>query len=137
MKFTLATLTLVALAAATPPPEPVVLKPVPEKASSGCYHYIIPKPNNCCLPRLCACKDGMSLVPSQASPPLLITYLLPLPLSLPSDEFSGNYYQFNEDAWKQKMNGCDPPWGYLGKKMHDMPSFCCRGWKAPKPVFPT
>ncbi|EWG42700.1 hypothetical protein FVEG_15481 [Fusarium verticillioides 7600] len=105
MKLTLATLTLVALTAATPPPEPVVLKPVSEKASSGCYHYIIPKPNNCCLPRLCACKDG-------------------------------NYYQFNEDAWKQKMNGCDPPWGYLGKKMHDMPSFCCRGWKAPKPVFP-
>ncbi|KAF5965874.1 thioesterase thiol ester dehydrase-isomerase [Fusarium coicis] len=118
MKLTLATLTLVTLAAATPPPEPVVLKPVPERASSGCYHYIlattmstadgisvIPKPNNCCLPRLCACKDG-------------------------------NYYQFNEDAWKQKMNGCDPPWGLLGKKMHDMPSFCCRGWKAPKPVFP-
>ncbi|KAF5537753.1 hypothetical protein FMEXI_9742 [Fusarium mexicanum] len=127
MKLTLATLTLVALTTATPPPEPVVLKPVPEKASSGCYHYfyiispsslnltststansisIIPKANNCCLPRLCACQDG-------------------------------NYYQFNEDAWKQKMNGCDPPWGYLGKKMHDMPSLCCRGWKAPKPVFPT
>ncbi|KAF4956349.1 hypothetical protein FGADI_3926 [Fusarium gaditjirri] len=39
MKRTLATLTLVALTAATPPPEPVVLKPVPDKASSGCYHY--------------------------------------------------------------------------------------------------
>ncbi|KAM5515711.1 hypothetical protein FOXYSP1_02662 [Fusarium oxysporum f. sp. phaseoli] len=62
-------------------------------------------PNNCCLPRLCARRDG-------------------------------NYYQFNEDAWKEKVNGYDPPWGYLGKKMHNMSSFCCRGWKAPKPVFP-
>ncbi|TXC08337.1 hypothetical protein FocTR4_00002502 [Fusarium oxysporum f. sp. cubense] len=113
MKLTLATLTLVALTAATPPPEPVVHKPVPEKAIGGCYHYyvfptprhIIPKPNNCCLPRLCARRDG-------------------------------NYYQFNEDAWKEKVNGYDPPWGCLGKKMHNMSSFCCRGWKAPKPVFP-
>ncbi|KAH7486782.1 hypothetical protein FOMA001_g4081 [Fusarium oxysporum f. sp. matthiolae] len=52
---------------------------------------IIPKPNNCCLPRLCARRDG-------------------------------NSYQFNEDAWKEKV--------------HNMPSFCCRGWKAPMPVFP-
>ncbi|EXL82727.1 LOW QUALITY PROTEIN: hypothetical protein FOPG_04538 [Fusarium oxysporum f. sp. conglutinans race 2 54008] len=45
MKLTLATLTLVALTAATPPPEPVVHKPVPEKASSGCYHYyVLPTP---------------------------------------------------------------------------------------------
>ncbi|EWZ48757.1 hypothetical protein FOZG_04237 [Fusarium oxysporum Fo47] len=93
MKLTLATLTLVALTAATPPPEPVVHKPVPEKASSGCYHY----------------------------------YVFPTPR---------NSYQFNEDTWKEKVNGYDPPWGYLGKKMHNMPSFCCRGWKAPMPVFP-
>ncbi|KAH7225096.1 hypothetical protein BKA60DRAFT_254679 [Fusarium oxysporum] len=41
MKLTLATLTLVALTAATPPPELVVHKPVPEKANSGCYHYYV------------------------------------------------------------------------------------------------
>jgi hypothetical protein len=38
MKLTLAALTLLTLTAAPPPPEPVVLKPVPERASSGCYH---------------------------------------------------------------------------------------------------
>ncbi|EMT67996.1 hypothetical protein FOC4_g10012395 [Fusarium odoratissimum] len=103
MKLTLATLTLVALTAATPPPEPVVHKPVPEKAIGGCYHYyVFPTPRQFKL-----------------GPPLTC-----------------NYYQFNEDAWKEKVNGYDPPWGCLGKKMHNMSSFCCRGWKAPKPVFP-
>ncbi|KAJ9426160.1 hypothetical protein QL093DRAFT_2178769 [Fusarium oxysporum] len=54
MKLTLATLTLVALTAATPPPEPVVHKPVPEKASSGCYHYYV-------FPTPCQFKPSPSL----------------------------------------------------------------------------
>ncbi|SPJ78298.1 uncharacterized protein FTOL_06687 [Fusarium torulosum] len=104
MKFILVSLFTIGLVTATPP-EPVVLRPLPDKASSGCYHYTISKKDRCCIPRLCVCKDGA-------------------------------YYLFNTDAWQKTMNGCDPPWGILGKSLEDIPGYCCKGWKAPKPSFP-
>ncbi|KAI1056075.1 hypothetical protein LB507_001541 [Fusarium sp. FIESC RH6] len=56
MKPGLVTLFSLGLVMATPP-ESVILKPLPELANSGCYHYTISKKFRCCIPRLCACKD--------------------------------------------------------------------------------
>ncbi|KAK2132379.1 hypothetical protein NOF04DRAFT_1313297 [Fusarium oxysporum II5] len=70
MKLTLATLTLVALTAATPPPEPVVHKPVPEKAIGGCYHYyVFPTPRQFKLgpPLTCTSISTSSLNPTSMS----------------------------------------------------------------------
>ncbi|EKJ74043.1 hypothetical protein FPSE_05817 [Fusarium pseudograminearum CS3096] len=101
MKFIFVSLFSLGLAVATPP-EPVILKPLPDKANSGCYHYTISKKDRCCLPYICACKDG-------------------------------NFYLFNDEAWVKTSNGCNPPWGILGKSLEDIPGYCCKGWKAPKP----
>ncbi|EXV03705.1 hypothetical protein X797_003504 [Metarhizium robertsii] len=37
---------------------------------------------------------------------------------------NGWFYLFNPENKKAGGNGCDPPWGFMGKTLEEFPGFC-------------
>lgn len=45
-------------------------------------------------------------------------------LSIHSHKILGWFYLFNPENKKAGGNGCDPPWGFMGKKLEEYSGFC-------------
>ncbi|KAF5138381.1 hypothetical protein E5D57_002167 [Metarhizium anisopliae] len=47
-------------------------------------------------------------------------------LSIHSHKILGWFYLFNPENEKAGGNGCEPPWGFMGKTLREYPGFCSK-----------